>query len=119
WVTLEALARPGASERSAWRSRASLAAGQISLFMGRYAEAREHLEACIAIAREVADLDRLPIAFTLLAHACIGQQDLTMAHRHAEQAVALARAQGDDGQLYHALNAVAEVHRAEGDLEGA
>ena len=118
-VTVEALARAGAQGRDSIRSRGLFDAGQLSCFMGRYAEAQRYLEESLAIAREVGDKTRIAAVLQPLGMACVGEGDLTRARALSEEAVALAQALGDKRQLAAAINGLAQVRRMEGQLDAA
>ena len=118
-VTVEALTRAGAQERSVGRCRALHTAGQLGSFMGRYAEAQGYLAESLAIAREIKDDTRVAAALQPLGMAYYGQGDLATARGHLEEALALARALGNKRELAAALNVLAQLTRVEGDLDSA
>ena len=118
-LTVEALARDGASARGLARCKVLADAGQYSSFMGQYGQAREHLEQSLAIARELNDSQMIAHVLQPLALAALGQGESETAHRCLEEAIALARAQGDRRELAGAINALAQVHRIQEDLETA
>jgi predicted ATPase len=116
-VMLEALAR--AHQPSRERARVLFDVGQIACFMGRYAEARGHLEECLAIAREQGDAQRVAAALQPLGMACLGLGDHGAARSHLAQGLALAREQDDARNLAAAVNAMAQLERAEDRLDTA
>jgi predicted ATPase len=118
-VACEALARPDAQQRDARRSRGLFDRGQISCFMGRYAEALAPLQESLAIAREIGDTALIAAALQPLGMAAIGVGDTMLAHEYLVEAVALARRQGKGRQLAAALNALAQLLRMQGQLDGA
>ena len=118
-VTVEALRRPGAQERSIARWEALFDAGQLGSWMGRYAEAQGYLEECLAIAREIGDKQRIEGALQPLGLAYHGQGNPDKARVHFEEAIALARELGNQRELAAALNALAQLCRAEGELDMA
>jgi predicted ATPase/class 3 adenylate cyclase len=118
-ITLEALARAGAQERSLTRCRGLSNAGQLSYFMGRYGEARGYLEESLAIAREIGDKGRVALVLQPLGMAALGQGDVATARTHLEEALALARELGNKREIAAAINALAQLHRMEGDLQTA
>ena len=61
-VTVEALARSGAQDRTLARCRALFNAGQTCCFMGRYGEAEGYLQESLDIAREIGDPRRVAMA---------------------------------------------------------
>jgi predicted ATPase/class 3 adenylate cyclase len=118
-VTVEALARAGAQERSLTRCRALFDAGQLGCYMGRYAEAQGYLEQSLRIAREIGDKRRVAVALQPLGWASLGQGDHGTARGHLEEAVLLARELGDKREHAAALNLLAALHRVEGALDTA
>jgi predicted ATPase/class 3 adenylate cyclase len=118
-LTVQALNRPDAGERSQIRCRALFDAGQLSTFMGRYKEAQEYLEESLAIARATGDRRRMAMALQPLGIAHHGQGDVTTAKTCFEEALALARELGDKREIAAALNALAQLHRVEGKLDVA
>jgi predicted ATPase len=81
-VTLEALARGGAQGKSLARWGGLADAGQLTFFMGRYAEARGYLEESLAIAREIGDSRSVAAVLQPLGMACLGQGDVSTARGH-------------------------------------
>jgi predicted ATPase/class 3 adenylate cyclase len=118
-VTVEALARAGAQERSLARSQGLFDAGQLECFMGRYGEAQRYLMESLAIAREIADTSMVAAVLQPLGLASLGQGDLAAARGHFEEAIDLARQLGDKHELLAAFNALAQLHRLEGDPDTA
>jgi len=111
--TIEALARPGAQQRTSAREQALFDAGQINSWMGRYAEAQRYLDESLSIARERGDEDMLARILQPLGLACMGRGDLRAARAHFEEGVALSERIGDKRELAAALNALAQLHRVE------
>ncbi|TAK42858.1 MAG: adenylate/guanylate cyclase domain-containing protein [Betaproteobacteria bacterium] len=118
-LTLHALARPGAQARDAARCLGLANAGQFCSFMGRYGDARRHLGASLAIARERGDEDLVARILQPLGMAALGEGDIVAARVHSEEAVALARKQGNPRELAGAINMLAQLHLFEGALESA
>ena len=118
-LTVEALGRAGAQERSLARCLALFSAGQVCCFMGRFGEAIGYLEECLAIARELRDNGRIAAALQFLGMASLGEGDWATARGYLEEGLALAQAQGDKLDLAAAINALAQLDRAEGLLETA
>jgi predicted ATPase/class 3 adenylate cyclase len=114
-VTMEALARPDAQSRGQPRCRALFNAGQIGCWMGRYSEARIHLEEGLAIARETGDSGSVAQILQPLGMASLGQGDLGASRRYLQEALDLAQQLGNKRELAAALNAMAQLHRVEGD----
>ena len=118
-VTVEALGRPGAQQRSPARGGALFDAGQLGVWMGRYAEAQTYLEESLAIARELGNRQMVARVLQPLGLASLGQGNLPAARAYSEEALALARELGNQRELAAALNALAQLHRAEGELDKA
>jgi len=118
-VTIEALGRPAARERSLMRCKALFDAGQLGGWMGRYAEAQGYLEESLAIAREIGDKQMVARVLQPLGLASHGQGNPAKAREHFEEALALARELGNKRELAAALNALAQLNRAEGALDTA
>ncbi|HUP30707.1 MAG TPA: tetratricopeptide repeat protein, partial [Usitatibacter sp.] len=118
-LTAEALARPGAQETSSLRAGVMFNLGQFRYFMGRYAEARESLEASVRMARELEDSHILGGALQTLGLVAIGQDDLASARPWLEEAVTVLAAGGDKRWLAGAVNALAMLLRVEGEFAGA
>ncbi len=118
-VMVEALAHRGAQKRDANRSRALFSVGQICMAMGRYGEARTHLEESLAIGREIGDRQRVAAALQPLGGVLTGQGDLPGARRCYDEAIVLAQAIGNRRDIATALNNRAQLHRLEGELDAA
>jgi predicted ATPase/class 3 adenylate cyclase len=118
-VTLEALTRAGAQERTLARWGGLADAGQVAFFMGRYREARTYLEESLAIAREIGDTRSVAAVLQPLGMACLGEGDVPTARVHLREGLALARKLGNKRELAAATNALAQLHRMEGALDAA
>jgi predicted ATPase/class 3 adenylate cyclase len=118
-VMVEALARPGAQERSVARCNALSDAGQLGCVMGRYREAQPYLAESLAIAREIGDKRMVAAVLQPLGVASLGQGDLDGARGHFEEALTLAQELGSKRDIAAALTALAQVHRVEGALTAA
>jgi non-specific serine/threonine protein kinase len=118
-LTAEALNRPGAREESLARCRALWAAGALGYFMGRYDEARGHVEPSLALARGIGDKARAAEALRLLGYVKVALCDRAAAREHLQDALALSRETADKARISKALSALAELHRAEGRLDEA
>ena len=118
-VTLEALARPGAQAPTRARCRALHSAGQVCVFMGRYAEAQGYLEESLAIALEIGDRERAAMVLEEMGVVASGQGDLVKARAHSERALQLARELDNKRALASAINALAQLDRREGKLDAA
>jgi predicted ATPase/class 3 adenylate cyclase len=109
----EALARGAAQVRDEARCRALFAAGQLCYFMGRYPEARAHLDESLAIGRETGSTRWVAGALQVLGMVCLGLGETDAAQRYLEEALDLARAVGNRREIAASLNSLAQVHRAE------
>jgi tetratricopeptide (TPR) repeat protein len=118
-VTVEALARAGAQQRTHSRCRALVSAANLSYWMGQYSDARGYAEEALAIARELGGEARLAGVLRILGRMAQSQGDLGTARAHLEESISIARQVGDPLLLAGALNPLAELRREEGDLEGA
>jgi non-specific serine/threonine protein kinase len=118
-TALAVLAQPGAQPRDALRAQGLLNAGQLSSFMGRYADVQTYLGESLAIAHEIGDQLGATAALQPLGMAALGLGDAAAARRHFEAAVAAARALHSAKQLASGLNALAQLERLEGRLEAA
>jgi hypothetical protein len=58
-------------------------------------------------------------ALALMGVASLGQEDWAASRQHLMEALGLARGLNDKGRLLEALNVLAELHSAEGDLDSA
>ena len=118
-VTMEALTRAGAQEHSLARWGGLADAGQLTFFMGHYAEARKYLEESLGIARAIGDTRSVAAVLQPLGMACLGQGDVPTARGHLQEALTLARELGNKRELAAAINALAQLHRMEGELDAA
>jgi predicted ATPase/class 3 adenylate cyclase len=118
-LTDDALARAGAQARNVIRCSGLFDAGQLSYFMGRYGEARRHLEESLSIARELGEKRWIAAALQPLGMAYLGEHELKGARRYLEEAWLLAKERGDERELAAAVNVVAQLTRVEGDLQKA
>ena len=118
-LTLEALSRPGSQAGDAERSRCLMSAGQFCSMMGRYADARRHLEESLAIARALNDERRMAATLQPLCWAALGEGDTAVARTHAEEAVALAGRLDSARELAGARSLLGQVHLLRGDYAAA
>jgi len=118
-ITVEALGRSRDARRDRARWRALFDAGQLAYFMGRYADARRHLEESLAIGRELGEAMCIAKPLQPLGGACLGLGDLATARRHLEEALERARTLDDKREIAGALNALAQLYRVEGALDTA
>ena len=75
------------------------------------------LEESLALARELGAEAQANVALHPLCIAALGEGELAMARRYADEALAIARRHDDQGRLAAALNAVAQLHRVAGELD--
>jgi len=118
-TTVEALSRLGAESRNEARCQTLFDAGQIAVFMGRFADAQMHLEESLSIARELPDRNRIAAVLQPLALASHGQGKAAVALAYLEEGLVIARELGERRQIAGSLNALAQIHRVEGDLDRA
>jgi non-specific serine/threonine protein kinase len=118
-TTLVLLAQPAAQARDGLRARGLFNAGQLEAFMGRHAEALPLLLECLVIARETGDIGREAAVLQPLVMVAMGLGDTEAARRHAIDAVAAARRQGNLRQLASACIALAQLDRMAGQLDAA
>jgi predicted ATPase len=118
-VTVEALARNRADERTFGRCRVLCDAGQLCYFMGRYAEGLGYLTESRDIAREIGDRGRLAAVLQPLGSVQMALGDRPAARASYEQAMALARELGQPRLLMASTNSLAQLQRASGELETA
>jgi predicted ATPase len=115
-LTLASLAQAADDVPAADRAQGLFNAGQLRYFLGRHGEARECLEASLAIARTLGPA-RAAAVLQPLGMAALAQEDVGYARRCFEEAVDIARAQGDGNCAAGALNALAMLHRVDGHPE--
>jgi predicted ATPase/class 3 adenylate cyclase len=118
-VTVEALQRTPADARTFGRCRALCDAGQLSYFLGRYAEARRYLEDSHAIARQIGDAGRMAAVLQPLGMVHMALGDTASARATYEAALPLAQQLGHQRLVAASLNALAQLHRADGALDSA
>ena len=112
-ATKEALARPGAQARNFERCRALSDVGQFETRVGQHAEALDHLNESLAIAREIGDRSRIAVVLQPLGGTHLALGDMEAAHRMLEEALVLAREIGDKREIAAALSSLAQLHRVE------
>jgi len=111
-------ARAGSSP--AVLKRALVNAGTIATFLGRYRDARDHLEAALALVEEPEDGPQKVATLLLLGEADLALGDASGALHRCEQAVALARSGiGNPRDLATAINAKAQLLRVSDRVDEA
>lgn len=118
-VTLDALARTDPARRGFGRCRVLCDAGQLCCFMGRYDEARRHLEESRAIAHELRDAGRIAAVMQPLGMSYLALGERAAAQSLYEATVAMAQEAGNRRVLMVASNSLAQLHRADGRLAAA
>jgi non-specific serine/threonine protein kinase len=118
-VTVEALARAGAQQRSLQRCWTLQAAGLLSFWMGSYEVAQEFGKESLSIARETGDARSVAFVLILVGMVFQAQDERGKARGCLEEALAISRDPGNQHQLAYALNALAELYRADGNLDAA
>jgi non-specific serine/threonine protein kinase len=118
-ITVEALARRDAQEPTLARCGALWAAAEHSYFMGRYSEARDYVDASFAIATEMRDEARLAEALRLRGFAALALGNRARARDDFNAALTKSRQLENKVQICNAVNGLAELHRAEGELAKA
>jgi predicted ATPase/class 3 adenylate cyclase len=110
-LTLDALQRPSSTPRDAARCRSLFDAGQISYFMGQYAEALVWMEGSLDIAKGIANQPRIAMALQMLVSIATALGRFDEASDFGLQAMALAREIGDQREIACAANALAQLYR--------
>lgn len=119
-ATLVALARPGAEKFQRLFCAALLEAGHLCSYRGLDAEALGHYEQSIAVARLEGFSSELASALSRLGYAQLNLGERMSARRNLEESVAISRALLEGGNVVDlASNALAELERAEGNIEAA
>jgi tetratricopeptide (TPR) repeat protein len=94
-------------------------AGMIAIFVGKYDEAREHLERGLALARVVQDAEQEFVFLQYLAEVESASGHFDAALNHCEAAHHLAATAGKERMLAVTLNSKGQVLRAAGRLSEA
>ncbi|MCZ2439548.1 MAG: tetratricopeptide repeat protein [Burkholderiales bacterium] len=118
-VTLEALARTRAEERDFGRCRVLCDAGQLCCFLGRFEEARRHLEESRAIAHELGDAGRISAVMQPLGMAYLALGDRAAAQALYEATLRVHDEAANPRVTMVASNSLAQLHRANGDFDAA
>ncbi len=109
------LSRPGLAARDANRCMVLFAAGQFGFLGGFNGPAQQHLEECLAIAREIGADDIVAHVLQPLGMTCLALHDHTAAARHLDEALQRAETLGEGREVASALNARAMGHRLQGN----
>ncbi len=118
-LTVEAVRRAEAQQRTLERSRGLSAAAQLAYLAGRYAEAQGFLEESLPINRQLGNESQITYDLRFLGMLATAQGRFTEARGYIEEALAMARPMGSKLQLGAALTALADLNRLEGDFEAA
>ncbi|MBK6851725.1 MAG: adenylate/guanylate cyclase domain-containing protein [Burkholderiales bacterium] len=113
-LTLEVLERLPAKQSSHERCVVLYAAGQLCIFVGLYSRAKSMLEECLAIAREIDDLNMVGQTLDRLGAACWGANDLELAGSFLDEAVAFTRENWTSRDLAVTLTSAAQFYRSQG-----
>jgi tetratricopeptide (TPR) repeat protein len=116
-LTEEAISRLP-DHATAARAMGLFTLGELSFFMGRYADAIEQLEQCLGYARD-ADRKMAAGALNTLSNACIGCGDFGRARDYVTEGLAVARELVNRRLIAVNLNALAQLDRTEGDIDAA
>ena len=84
--------------------------------MGRYEEAQTYLQESLSMARALDDLRMVVSVLNVLGLAALGQGDRGAARLHSVEALTLASKLDNKRQIAVASNALAQIHRLEGEL---
>jgi tetratricopeptide (TPR) repeat protein len=104
---------------SVLRGSALLATAALSRNSGRYADAAELGEACLAVYRALDNVTGTISAYGGLCVTALAQRDYAAAHRFGEQSRQLAEQTGDRLRLASALNNIGLAQRCQGRLDHA
>jgi predicted ATPase/class 3 adenylate cyclase len=118
-VTVEAVGNSGGQTTSLARCKVLWVAGQISCWMGRYDEAPRYLQESLQTARALGDTRMVVSVLNMLTLAALGQGDRATARVHGQEAFDLASRLDNKRGLAVASNALAQMHRLEGELDAA
>jgi predicted ATPase/class 3 adenylate cyclase len=113
-LAIDAVARGDKDAPTAARAFALFDAGQLSAYMGRYAEAQPYLRDCLAIARERGESALAAATLQFLALAALGEGDRAQARQHSRDGLALARTLGNALEIAGACTALAQLCRLDG-----
>lgn len=114
-----ALAHPQAQAGDLPRARGLFHAGHLCICLGRHAEARAHLEACVAIVRALGEAAPMAAALQPLGTVYAALGDAARARDCFEEAVAAERRLGRPHQLAAALVALALWHAQQQQADAA
>ncbi len=115
----DAMARAGASKRTAEWAKALRAAGTLALMQSDYISARPLLEESLAIVRELGDRGAVAATLLNLANAAQIQGDLALAQSHSEEALTKFRELGSPRGAASALSTLAVMLHHRGDNDRA
>jgi DNA-binding CsgD family transcriptional regulator len=113
------LALPGVDAHPTQRAKALYCLGGLARFLGNLPLARLHLEASLALWRELGDRPGYAYTLARVGKVVKHQGDLALALALLQESVALFREEKDQRGLALALVGLGEVVCAEGDLLGA
>lgn len=118
-MTREALTRGGRQGTPLERCRGLSDAGQLCYFMGRYAEARGYIEDSLAIARGIADRQRIVAVLHILSMVEAATGNHASGLEHSAEALAIAREVGSERAIAAAMNTRGQLLRMRGATDEA
>jgi len=118
-VTMEALQRPAAKQRSRERSDGLISAGVLTSCFERYAEADGYLQEALSIARELKDDEATATALRWLGVSAYSQHKHADARTYLEKSLPLSRRAKQTYDLASDLFLLAEMYRLERDFAAA
>jgi non-specific serine/threonine protein kinase len=116
-ATLAAIKRGGAPD--AGRIEVLLVATSLAMAIDRYRDAKAHAEEALSIARGTHDEIAMVKVALLLAFVIDEEGDWESALRLIDDKLLSIRSMGDETLLIRALNAIAELHRGNGNAPAA
>jgi predicted ATPase/class 3 adenylate cyclase len=118
-IAKDAIGRKGLADLAERHARGLVDTGTIATFIGRYAEAREHFERGLQIARRLQDSELHFVVLQYLGEVEFSTGNRQQALMHAEEAEALARSAEKPRMLAAALNARGQLLRVMGEFQAA
>ena len=93
--------------------------GRLDRFQGKYAEGAAHLEACLALYRDLESKIEIADVLQILGEVAAEQGDLAEASRRFEEALTICLTLGDQPRLAGIYLSQGEVARVRGDYDSA
>src|SRR6266508_4585206 len=116
---LRLLAHPAAAARDAVRARALNAAGYLQSVQGNRHEARELLEAALAIGRETGDRPSVAFALRYLGALANARHEYQVASAYGEESLAIYRALGATNDIAVSLMYLGDIALGQRDYDRA